>query len=282
MEEIINPISQLQVTEPSSSATATAEPSVTPNATNADTPAGNGETPATVADGETAGSSKDADMKAKPSIAKKARRKRNKKKNSKNGPNFSNMSSQALQRLNRDRRKIPVPPHRMTPLRSNWMQIYEPIVRHLKLQIRMNLATKTVELKTGKETGDPGALQKGQDFIKAFILGFAIPDAIALVRLDDLYIETFEVKDIRSTLKGDHLARAVGRIAGKDGRTKFTIENATKTRIVVADTKIHILGSYENTRLARHSISSLVLGTAPGKIYNKLRTVSARLNEKKF
>lgn len=202
---------------------------------------------------------------------------------SKNPPNFSALSAKrAFRKRGREVRKVPVPLHRLTPLRNQWMEIYQPIVQHLKLQIRMNLATKSVELKHSRETHDASALQKGADFIRAFILGFSVKDAIAVVRLDDLYIETFEVRDIRSTLKGDHLARAVGRIAGKDGRTKFTIENATKTRIVMADTTIHILGSFGNTRLARNAISSLVLGSAPGKIYNKLRTVSARLNEKTF
>lgn len=177
-------------------------------------------------------------------------------------------------------RRVPVPPNRMTPLKAQWMELYEPVVTQLKLQVRMNLRAKAVELKNGPDTTDTGALQKGADFLRAFMLGFAVRDAIALVRLDDLYLETFDIADIRQQLKGDHVARAVGRLAGSGGKTKFTIENATKTRIVIADTKISILGSYENTRLARHAIGSLVLGAAPGKVYNRLRNVSSRLNEK--
>ncbi|KAI1176899.1 eukaryotic type KH-domain (KH-domain type I) [Nemania sp. FL0916] len=168
-------------------------------------------------------------------------------------------------------RKVPVPPHRFTPLKSNWPSIYPPLVEHLKLAV-------SVELRNSK-TSAPGALQKGEDFIRAFCLGFEVQDAIALLRLDDLYLETFEIKDVR-TLTGDHLARAIGRIAGNQGKTKFAIENASRVRIILADQKVHILGAFKNIAIARSSIVNLILGKPPGKVYNNLRTVSARMKER--
>lgn len=178
-----------------------------------------------------------------------------------------------------EKRKVPIPPHRMAPLKAAWPKIYPPLVEYLKLQVRMNLKSKAVELRSCKKTTDPGALQKGADFIKAFSLGFDIDDAIALLRLDDLYIESFEIKDVK-TLQGDHLSRAIGRIAGKDGRTKFAIENATRTRIVLADSKIHILGGFTHIKMAREAVMSLILGSPPGKVYGNLRTIASRLKER--
>lgn len=193
-------------------------------------------------------------------------------------PKFPAASKSGM-KVKLENRKVPVPPHRMTPLKHTWSKIYPPLVDHLKLQVRMNLRTKTVELKTNKSTTDQGALQKGADFIKAFTLGFDVDDAIALLRLDDLYIETFEVKDVK-TLTGDHLSRAIGRIAGKDGKTKYAIENATRTRIVLADSKIHILGGFTHIRMAREAVVSLILGSPPGKVYGNLRTVASRMKER--
>ncbi|CAN0389729.1 unnamed protein product, partial [Hapterophycus canaliculatus] len=44
-------------------------------------------------------------------------------------------------------------------------------------------------------------------------------------------------------------SRAIGRIAGQGGKTRHAIENATRTRIIVADQKVHILGSFGNIKV---------------------------------
>lgn len=116
-------------------------------------------------------------------------------------PHFA-PSSASTEILRVETRKVPIPPHRMTPLKNEWTKIYPPLVEHLKLQVRMNVPRKTVELRTSKQTLDTGALQKGEDFVKAFTLGFDVDDAIAMLRLDDLYIQTFEISDIK-TLQGE-------------------------------------------------------------------------------
>ena len=65
-----------------------------------------------------------------------------------------------------------------------------------------------------------------------------------------------------------------------NGKTKYTIENATRTRVVLAGQKVHLLGSFANIKVARDAIVSLILGTPPGKVYNQMRGVARRMSER--
>jgi RNA-binding protein PNO1 len=150
-------------------------------------------------------------------------------------PQFPALSANEMGNGENQFRSVHVPNNRLSPLKKNWLEICNPLVRHLKLQVRMNVIKKCVEIKSSEHTVDFGAVQKAADFVNAFMQGFEIKDAIALLRLEDIFVESFDIKDVKE-LHGEHLSRAIGRVAGQGGKTKFTIENSTRTRIVVADT----------------------------------------------
>jgi len=158
-------------------------------------------------------------------------------------PKFKPLAPSEMSERKRGFRMIIVPKHRYALLKKVWEdQIYDRIYNKMKIDIRINLKkAPRVELKTRRDTPDACNLQKCFDFVRAFMLGFDVEDAEALLRVDELFLQSFEIKDVK-TLQGEHLSRAKGRLCGKGGKTKFAIENATRTRIVVADKAIRILG----------------------------------------
>merc|ERR1711924_140892 len=134
----------------------------------------------------------------------------------------------------------------------------------LNLDMRFNIGCLKIEIKKKKDTDNTEALQKAVDFSNGFILGFNVQDVLAMLLLDDIYIESFEIKDFRR-LNKNHRSRTIGRLAGSMGKTKFAIENATKTRILLTESKIHVLGSFENIRFARDQIGRIILGSPASK-----------------
>ncbi len=59
----------------------------------------------------------------------------------------STPSAAKREKLNVEVRKVAVPPHRYTPLKENWLKIFNPVVEQLKLQIRFNLKSRNVEIR---------------------------------------------------------------------------------------------------------------------------------------
>ncbi|CAK9157838.1 unnamed protein product [Ilex paraguariensis] len=178
-------------------------------------------------------------------------------------PNFAPLKAHEISDGQVQFRKVSIPPHRYTPLKKAWMEIYTLIYEQMKIDIRMNLKARKVELKTD-QTHPTSVTSKMCCFVHTFMLGFDVIDVVAVLLMDELYVESFEIKDVK-TLRGEHLSRAIGRLFGKGGKTKFAIKNSTKTRIVIADTKIHILGSFANVKIARDSLCSLIMGSPAGK-----------------
>ena len=66
------------------------------------------------------------------------------------------------------------------------MKLFEPIVEYLKLQVRFNLKSRNVEIRTCKDTED---IQN--------LLRPSFHSRFALVRLDDLFVDSFEKTDVK-------------------------------------------------------------------------------------
>ena len=49
-------------------------------------------------------------------------------------------------------RKIAIPPHRMTPLKKDWVNIFSPLTEMLGLQVRMNVQKRAVEIRVSRSS----------------------------------------------------------------------------------------------------------------------------------
>lgn len=91
-------------------------------------------------------------------------------------------------------------------MKQNWLKLFTPIVEHLELQMRFNVDSRCVEIRTLPTTKDKISIQKAADFVKAFILGFEVEDALALIRLDEMFLESFEIQDGKLSLSPHYLS----------------------------------------------------------------------------
>lgn len=176
-------------------------------------------------------------------------------------------------------RSLPVPEGKVGMLKREWLKIYTPVVQLGKLQIRFNHKTKHVELRTCPSTVDLAYLERSMTYIQAVLEGFKPEDAVTIMKFKDVFTESFHIQDIRK-LKSSHLSRAIGRIIGRDGRIKESIENFSKCKFILKDEKISLIGCDENIKIAKDAIGRLVQGSEPTSIFNRLRIISAKLKEK--
>lgn len=63
-------------------------------------------------------------------------------------PTFAPLPASAQRTtLKSETRRIPIPPHRMTPLKKEWVNIFGPLTEILGLQVRMNVQRRCVEIR---------------------------------------------------------------------------------------------------------------------------------------
>ena len=62
-------------------------------------------------------------------------------------PSFGPAPASAGKTLRSETRRVAIPPHRMSPLKRDWVNIFGPLTEILGLQVRMNVQRKCVEIR---------------------------------------------------------------------------------------------------------------------------------------
>jgi len=120
-------------------------------------------------------------------------------------------------------------------------------------------------------TDDPVLGFALQRVLRAFGRGFSMDDALNL--LDDEYgLEIIDITAFSGRSK-NRLRELKGRVIGRDGKAKRTIENLTNTKIAVSGKTVSILGKWEDVYRARHAIEMLLQGAMHKTVYRWLETV---------
>ncbi|EZG69113.1 putative RNA-binding protein PNO1 [Gregarina niphandrodes] len=192
-------------------------------------------------------------------------------------------------------KKVITPEHRIGALKKSWVELTKPVIEELKLAVKFVPRVKQIWIVPAWVLSEPSSAEekpsdaevrkleshvtKAVEYFKAFLVGFQVRDALAVLRLEDIFLQSFKITEVRR-LEGENLSRAIGRVAGKNGRTRDAIQNATRTRILIQDKNVHLLGGFENITLARDAIGSLIIGAPPNKVHSHLGVVSRRMKER--
>lgn len=114
--------------------------------------------------------------------------------------------------------------------------------------------------------------------LQAMCLGFSVDKALQLKNPD--YV--FEIIDVKNFAKTKVRVKEVkGRLIGRQGRVKKTIENLGNVLLCISETKIGIIGKTEDVLMTKDAIQSLLRGAQQARIFKWLEN-KGRYNRKKF
>ncbi len=114
-----------------------------------------------------------------------------------------------------------------------------------------------------------------EQVIHAVDFGFYVDDALLLLN-DDFVLEFIEVKE---HTRRKNLKEVRGRIIGREGKARKTIEKLTGAEIVIHNNTVGIIVDSEHLEAAVQGIESLIHGAKHGNVFAYLEKQNASIRK---
>ena len=171
---------------------------------------------------------------------------------------------------------LKIPKERVAVLIGKNGKIKKEIEEETNSKIQVD--SKEGEIKITGE--DSLGLFTAREIIKAIARGFN-PELARLILKSDYIFDTVTISDYTGKSKKSAL-RLKGRVIGKEGKSRRTIEEYTETHISVYGKTIGIIGRAENAIIARKAIESLLSGSTHTSVYKWLSKKRKEFEREKF
>ena len=144
-----------------------------------------------------------------------------------------------------------------------------------KAKLTINSDTGNINIKAK----DGLKLFMAQNVIKAISRGFNPKVAIKLTYPENQF-DLIKITDYVNSKNALH--RVKGRVIGRGGKSRETIEELTETSIVIFGKTVGIIGEYRGVMLAKEAITSLINGSPHSNVFKWLEKEHVKRSQNKL
>lgn len=149
------------------------------------------------------------------------------------------------------------------------------IIRNRKEEIEKRTKTKIEVSDSIHIKGDSLEAWIAKDIVRAIGRGFDLDIAFLLLK-DEFIFDIIDVTDWAGKSKND-LERLRGRVIGRNGKAKKTIEELTHTHVSISGKTISFIGLAENVAIARKAMDMLLEGKQHSTVFRFLEKSRAKV-----
>ncbi|MEM2904879.1 MAG: KH domain-containing protein [Candidatus Bathyarchaeia archaeon] len=145
------------------------------------------------------------------------------------------------------------------------------------VQIKVDSETGDVEITPSEDTKDISTTFNAKSVVQAIARGFS-PEKASVLLGEGMLFESWDLRKDRGLTPND-VKRLQGRIIGRDGKMRRTIEELTHSSISVYGDTVSIIGESPGFEVAREAVQMLLDGRQHSTVYRYLSRERRKLRK---